>query len=248
MTLTSFSVLWVAMTASAAGDVVSPLNFAAPRDAIDLSPLTLDLGAIDQASPTTLNLGFFSDDPPASAPQHAQSDEPEAAAADSDADEHILFGRPGARRLFINGGFGIDDDSDTLYQAGASIDWFVADWISLDLGLNALYIDQTGDNAFGVNLMLLLRWHFWRNDKVNPTITAYGEGGAGILLTTEDVPFDGTSFNFTPQVGAGMAFDLGDDHWLMTGVRWYHISNAATSSNNPARDSLYLYAGISLPF
>jgi hypothetical protein len=236
LTFASTSVLWVVLSASPGGDAFSPITYAAPTDAIDVSPLTLDLGRANESATPLLNLGSLSDDPPATAPHEGE------------AVPLPRFGEPGARRVFINGGFGIDDDSDTTWQAGASIDWFVSDWISIDLGLNAAYFDQTGDDALGINLMLLLRWHFWRNDKVDPTMTIYGEGGMGILLTTEDVPFDGTSFNFTPQLGVGMAFDLGDDQWLMTGVRWYHISNAATSSNNPARDSLYLYAGISLPF
>lgn len=223
--------LWVAIGVSPASGITAPSEIDELCATIDNTPLRLDLAAVDSSSPPTISLGLLADDPPATAP---------------DETAQPRFGEPGSRRVFINGGFGIDDDSDTLWQAGASIDWFITDWISLDLGLNGLYIDQTGDDAIGASLVLLLRWHFWRNEAKSMTI--YGEGGAGILLTTEDVPFDGSSFNFTPQLGLGMGFDLGDDHWLMTGVRWYHISNAATSSNNPARDSLYLYAGISLPF
>ena len=185
---------------------------------------------------TTIDLGAFDD--PATAPATAPEETRPATTGE--------FAAAGTQRWMLFAGAGIDDDSDTLWQLGGSVEWFIADNLSLDLGGNVTYFDQTGDDAFGGGITLLVRWHFWHN--AAHTISIYGDGGAGIMLTTEDVPIDGSSFNFTPQLGFGATVDVGDGNRVYTGIRWYHISNANTSSNNPARDSLYLYAGLSLPF
>jgi len=63
------------------------------------------------------------------------------------------------------------------------------------------------------------------------------------------VPDDGSKFNFTPQIGFGMSFDIGNGgERLLTGVRWHHISNANTFEENPALDFLLIYAALSCPF
>ena len=185
---------------------------------------------------TTLNLGAFDD----------QASAPTTAPDETTPPTTGQFAAAGTQRWMLFGGAGIDDDSNTLWQLGASVEWFIADDLSLDLGGNITYFDQEGPDAFGGGITLLVRWHFWHN--AARTVSLYGDGGAGVMLTTEDVPFDGSSFNFTPQLGFGATVDVGDGNRVYTGIRWYHISNANTSSNNPARDSLYLYAGISFPF
>jgi lipid A 3-O-deacylase len=188
----------------------------------------------DPTASTTLSLGAI-DEQPATAPTTQPATQP---ASD--------FGNAGTQRWMITAGGGIDDDSNTLWLLGGSIEWFIADDLSLDLGVNAMYFDQEGDNAFGGGITLLVRWHFWKNHA--NTISIYGDGGGGFLLTSDDVPFDGGRFNFVPQLGLGASFDIGHNHRLYTGARWLHISNANTNDDNPARDSLFVYAGLSLPF
>ncbi len=63
-----------------------------------------------------------------------------------------------------------------------------------------------------------------------------------------DPPKGGASFNFTPQTGAGVTFEVAENVRFFGGLRAYHISNANTNENNPARDSLFVYAGVSFPF
>jgi hypothetical protein len=63
-----------------------------------------------------------------------------------------------------------------------------------------------------------------------------------------DEPDGGTYFNFTPQAGVGASFAVAEDTRLLAGVRWHHISNARSSDNNPGRDSLEIYAGVSFAF
>ncbi|MFN9991847.1 MAG: acyloxyacyl hydrolase, partial [Phycisphaerales bacterium] len=92
-----------------------------------------------------------------------------------------------------------------------------------------------------------IRWHFLNKERM----TVYADLGIGVLFTTDDVPSDGTSFNFTPRAGAGITHRLGDSaNRFELGVRWAHISNARTSGDgdNPSRDSIMLYGGVIFPF
>ena len=103
---------------------------------------------------------------------------------------------------------------------------------------------QPGPDAAGLNFNILFRWHFIRRE----TWTIFMDGGAGFLLTTADVPQIGTSYNCTPQIGAGVSFDAGDFARILVGVRWLHISNANLSTPNPGRDNVEFWAGASFPF
>lgn len=157
------------------------------------------------------------------------------------------FGTEGTWRWEIHGGGGIDvKEADNVESyVGASLSYFILENVSLNMALNGWYFQQTGQNARGINFNLFFRWHGLDYD----TWSIFLEGGAGMLHTTSDVPDDvGSSFNFTPLAGVGASFDIGNDIRLLTGVRWHHISNARLYEPNPGRDSIVLWAGISVPF
>lgn len=156
------------------------------------------------------------------------------------------FGSVGSTRWSVQGGIGIDvkRSENKLGLLGLGISHFIFENLSLDAELNAMFFDQRGSDAFGGNLNFLFRWHFFAQE----TWSIYLDGGAGVLFTTRDVPSNGSSFNFTPQAGLGVSFDIGNDMRILTGVRWHHISNASTYRSNPGRDSVMGYAGLSMPF
>ena len=155
------------------------------------------------------------------------------------------FGTAGSMRLNFQGGFGWQPHDDAkLALGGAGVSYFMIDNLSIDLELNGLYISQDPDDTAGVNLNLMLRYHVLARE----TWSLYVDGGAGLLFTGEDVPEDGTEYNFTPQAGGGVTFDVGSGNRLFAGVRWYHISNANLGDNNPGGDHIYVYAGLSVPF
>lgn len=131
-------------------------------------------------------------------------------------------------------------------RGGIGISHFLADDFSIDFELNLGYFPQEGDDALGGNFNILLRWHFWHDESRSWTV--YFDGGAGMLLTSDDVPFDGSSFNFTPQFGIGASFDLGDDTRLYFGGRWFHVSNARLYDANPGADYAMLYVMLGWPF
>ena len=163
------------------------------------------------------------------------------------------FGTKDSMRWFVQAGGAVEfDETENIFLlGGGGFSYFMVDDLSLEIEFNLLGFSQQGDDAFGVNFTLLMRWHFLVRD----TWSLYVDGGAGLLGTTEivpgqssDQPEGGANFNFTPQAGAGATFEVAENVRFFGGVRWYHISNANTNESNPARDSLFVYAGVSFPF
>ena len=157
------------------------------------------------------------------------------------------FGQPGAWRWNVQGGLGADfDDSENRFGLGGiSFSYFTREDFSVELEFNGLYFDQdTAENATGFNFSLLLRWHFM----VRENWSLYVDGGAGVMETTDPVPPGGSTYNFTPQSGFGLSFDVGEETRMLTGVRWHHVSNGRTFDTNPAQDAIFVYAALSFPF
>ena len=166
------------------------------------------------------------------------------------------FGTKGSRRFTVHGGVGMDiqESRNTQFLSGVAWSHFIEDDLSLDLELNGLFVNQMGQEAGGLNFAILFRWHFLTRKKW----TMFMDAGGGVLLTTEKVPdrvitpgnidTGGSRFNFTPQAGMGFTFDIGNNRRFITGLRWYHISNANTFERNSGRDHIYLHFGVSMPF
>lgn len=171
-----------------------------------------------------------------------QHDDFDAFPQDSGRAKH--FGQEGSWRFNVLLSYGDSLDDMSMVTAGVGVSWFFIENLSLDLQLGFLSASQPGPSARGVNVNVLLRWHFY----TQPSWSLYLDGGAGLLKTNDDVPASGSSFNFTPQLGLGATFDIGRDWRVMVGVRWFHISNANLYDDNPGRDMLQLYAGLSIPF
>ena len=156
------------------------------------------------------------------------------------------FGAEGSTRWSVTGMIGVDvkDSSNMEYGLGLGIQWFLVDDFAFAPEIRLLGFSQEGENAFGGSLDLLFQWHFINGDGWS----LYGDFGCGLLGTNHNVPDDGSQFNFTPQAGLGVTFDVGQDRRWIVGVRWHHISNASLYQNNPGRDSVLAYTGLSLPF
>ncbi|NNF41773.1 MAG: acyloxyacyl hydrolase [Phycisphaerales bacterium] len=175
--------------------------------------------------------------------------DPPADVDDADGDRLVApaaYGTKGTRWWYVHGGgaeeFSVSDN--TIGLAGIGVSTFVADGLSLDVELNAVWVNQVVEDAGGVNANLLFRYHFYRDR----TWSLYFDGGVGLWYTNEKVPVDGSEFNFTPQAGLGLTFEVTSTTRVMTGVRWHHVSNANTADNNPGRDSWMAYVGVTFPF
>lgn len=156
-----------------------------------------------------------------------------------------VFGQKGQSHWYIQGSGATTLGSNEAFPqrfglVGAGLSKFLFNGHSINLELNSLYFSQPDDDALGLNLNLLMRWHFIRQSNWS----LFVDGGAGILGTTSDVPSTGASFNFTPQVGGGATIKLSEQRRLMLGLRWHHISHADLLGNNPGRDSIQGLVGI----
>ena len=156
------------------------------------------------------------------------------------------WGQKGTKRWGIVGGYAIDfeETDNRLLRVGLEIEHFVENNLSLDLGLHIIDVEQSGKDAMGLNVSTQLRWHFINEDMWSMFL----EGGVGLLRTSANVPSGGSEFNFTTQIGCGFSFDAGNYNRWLIGARWFHISNANTYNNNPGRDSVMLWTGISIPY
>lgn len=74
------------------------------------------------------------------------------------------------------------------------------------------------------------------------------EGGAGVIGEFFDSPAVPHSFNFTPQVGAGVELALKPQLALTAAYRFRHSSNASLYAENPAFDVHLFQAGITYYF
>ena len=158
----------------------------------------------------------------------------------------VPYGAKGTKRwnIHVNRGREYSETSNNFFSAGIGFSDFIEDGLSLDVEFDGIHVDQKGGDQGGVNLTVLLRWHAI----MERSWTFYLDAGMGLLVTSDNVPENGSSFNFTPQAGAGFSIDLGGDVRLLTGFRWHHISNANLYSDNPGRDNYMGYVGFSFPF
>ncbi len=155
------------------------------------------------------------------------------------------FGEKDSWRWFVQAGFAHEfNDESEHYLLGVGLSYFMTDDLSIDLELNGFYVHQEVDDAFVSNFNVLLRWHFLARE----SWSLYADAGAGLSYATDDVPENGSHFNFTPQGGVGFSVDVGHGARLLTGVRWHHMSNARTRRSNPGRDAAMIYAQLSFPF
>ena len=158
------------------------------------------------------------------------------------------FGDKGEKRWYVQGAIATTLDNNEAFPrrfglVGAGLSKFFINGHSVNLELNTIYFDQPDNNAVGLNLALLGRWHIIRQ----PNWSFFIGGGAGVMGTTSDVPEKGASFNFTPQAGMGGTFALKNNRRLLVGLNWHHISHADLFNANPGRDSIMGYIGLDFP-
>jgi lipid A 3-O-deacylase len=156
------------------------------------------------------------------------------------------FGAPGTDWLTLGLSVADDFDQSTDYNLHGAWSRFIIQDVEFGVEADVWYFDQDQDPAVGVGAGLLLRWHFVSR----PTWSLYTDVGMGLLGSTDDVPDDGLSFNFTPRAGFGATFDIAWGARLDVGVGWHHISNARIfgDADNPGRDAPIVSIGIRIPF
>lgn len=165
------------------------------------------------------------------------SSEPDQYAYGSRGDEHITV-----LSIFAPNLSGEFDTGLTVQYTNFIIDDFE---VGVEGTLWGFFQD---DSTAGLSTSLVMRYHFFQAQRWS----AFAEAGMGVLLAGDDVPDEGTSFNFMPRFGGGVTWRIFEDSptRLMAGLRWHHISNARIKgeTDNPARDAPGLFVGLVYEF
>lgn len=74
----------------------------------------------------------------------------------------------------------------------------------------------------------------------------YFEGGLGLLYTTQHIYEQGTQFNFTQQLGAGISYLFSKNKTINLGYRFRHFSNLDIEEPNSGIDMDYILCGITI--
>lgn len=147
-------------------------------------------------------------------------------------------------------GAGASTDFDELSDINvtAAIEHFVVDDVSVIGELALRDFDIPGDDVQAINPAIVFRWHFWSTP--DNDWTAFADIGIGIQFSTDDVPQDGTSLNFTPRAGIGMTKAISDNWRIQFGARWSHISNGRIfgDDDNPSSDGIMAFVGFTTTF
>ena len=169
----------------------------------------------------------------------------------------LRYGQAGSLALDLSAAWATDlDDGNYWMPLSIGVSWFAADGFSLDLAAELYTIDaSTPDvsprqtySATGGGGSIGVTWHFLEGRLGDRDWSIFADAGIGLLWTGDDVPPGGTRLNFTPRAGVGGTLGLDDRTRLVLGLRWFHVSNAQTGSDNPGIDALQVVAGLSFAF
>jgi hypothetical protein len=130
----------------------------------------------------------------------------------------------------VEGGFG-----------SAGVSYYFVDGMSLGAEATGYGISQPVNNAAAGSVGIVFRHHLL--DGGNSTL--FVDVTAAPMMATDNVPDEGTRFNFFTQFGLGATQHLGGNTHLMVGVRYFHLSNANLwgDDRNPALNGFAVYAG-----
>jgi hypothetical protein len=152
------------------------------------------------------------------------------------------FGAKDSWRLNVEGEWIGDFEDANQAQARIGASWFFARNVELALYGTGGYVWQPGEDAGTYGLDLEIRWHFLARDEWS----LFASVGGGVMGSTSPVPDGGSPFNFTPSVGGGATLEVAENTRLYVSARWYHVSNGGTYANNPGRNGLGLWIGLSV--
>ena len=206
-----------------------------------------------QPAATALTAPPSSSDPALIAPAASDASKPavlqEQAPADASSPANLpkanlavpRFGAKDSWRLNLEGEWMADFQDANEVQGRIGAAWFFVDNAELALYGTGGYVWQPGEDAGTYGIDLEARWHFLARE----TWSLFGSIGCGVMGSTASVPSDGSEFNFTPSIGAGATIEVAENTRLYMSARWFHISNAQTYADNPGRDNLAVWFGLS---
>jgi len=174
---------------------------------------------------------------------------------DTAAEQDVLRERtdvfaPGVRHLeltaaFLSEAWDFNAGREELYGGRLAYGrGFAQGWAhSFEAGVLRVRQERT-DDVFLSTLSWILRRRVWQRSRV----TAFAEGGPGVSYATRAVPHRGTRFNWLIQGGAGANVQMGVRSYLVSGLRWFHLSNSVIRGRrrNPDIQALGGYVGLAV--
>ena len=140
------------------------------------------------------------------------------------------------------------DAKEIFYSGAIGGSYYVFDNLSLGLEANGFRVVQTpGHNTTMYGLSGVLRHHIFDIDE---HFTVFADVSFGPVIAGDRIPAGGTYFNFTPRTGLGATWRLRDHTYLLSGVRYFHLSNAHIEGrqHNPSVNGLEGFVGLMWTF
>lgn len=137
-------------------------------------------------------------------------------------------------------------DHEKLATGSVGVGYYLADNFAASLTVPVSHVRQYTHDATMAGLDLTLRYHFLQQDR----FTLFGDLTGGIAQASHIVPPGGTYFNFTAQLGLGATWRLSDQFYLVGGIHYFHLSNAAIRgiNHNPDLNAYQPYLGVMFRF
>jgi hypothetical protein len=126
------------------------------------------------------------------------------------------------------------------------IGYYVFTNLAIMLDFSGYWYTQPDDSGSAAGMTIGLRHHWFNVGKAS----IFADVSYGIIETEHAVPHGGTHFNNTFEFGPAVAYPLRENFYLITGVRYFHLSNAESegSRHNPSVNAIQGVVGVAWRF
>ena len=146
-------------------------------------------------------------------------------------------------------GTGIGDVSNRHVAFGGAtvgVGYYFWDTIAVTLDVSGYGFSEGHTDGAATGVTLGLRHHLFSVGQSSVFVDCSG----GEIEASNNLPRGGTHLNNTIEVGLGIAHPLSQDIYLLTGVRFFHLSNADSEgpNRNPAMNGIQGVLGVMWKF
>lgn len=131
------------------------------------------------------------------------------------------------------------EDADTnVLESRIGFGYYFLSWFGVGLEVNASALTDQQTGTYGVGCLAYFRWRF----PIAQAVTVFFDYGIGMIFSGTEFPTSGTALNFMPIYEMGVNIHLRTAHYLLLGVRHFHISNHQ-EIHNPGFNSNGFFLG-----
>ena len=135
-----------------------------------------------------------------------------------------------------------------LVMGGATVGagYYIFDNLAIQSDLTGYGFNEGKVSGEAIGWTLGLRHHLLKLGRGTLFIDVSG----GLIEASHEMPYGGTHFNDTFEVGPGVAFPLHSNIYLLGGVRYFHLSNGNRSGpdRNPSANGIQGVFGVMFRF